>query len=117
MRDEHAVRHAVKGCQVKIDLGVVQWDENYRISGYIEKPTYDYTVSMGFYIFEPIVMKYILFNEYLDFPDLVLKLIAAGEKVSGYSFDGYWMDLGRPDDYTQANEDFASMHTQFLPEE
>lgn len=108
---------AVHKRQVKIDLGVVQWNGNNSISDYIEKPTYDYTVSMGVYVFEPIVMKYILFNEYLDFPDLVLKLIAAGEKVIGYPFDGYWMDLGRSDDYAQANEDFASMRTQFLPEE
>ena len=108
---------AVHQRQVKIDLGVVQWDGNNRISGYIEKPTYDYTVSMGIYVFEPAVMKYIPFNLYLDFPDLVLKLIAAGEKVTGYTFDGYWMDLGRPDDYAQAAEDFASMRTKFLPEE
>jgi NDP-sugar pyrophosphorylase family protein len=62
-------------------------------------------------------MKYIPFNLYLDFPDLVLKMIAAGEKVTGYTFDGYWMDLGRPDDYAQAAEDFASMRTKFLLEE
>jgi NDP-sugar pyrophosphorylase family protein len=108
---------AVHQRQVKIDLGVVQWDDGHRISGYIEKPTYDYTVSMGIYVFEPAVMKYIPFNLYLDFPDLVLKMIAAGEKVAGYAFDGYWMDLGRPDDYAQAAEDFASMRTKFLLEE
>jgi len=108
---------AVHRRQVKIDLGVVQWDGNNCLSGYIEKPTYDYTVSMGIYIFEPRVLEYIPYNQYLDFPDLVLKLIAAGEKVSGYSFDGYWMDLGRPDDYAQAAEDFACMRSQFLPEE
>jgi len=108
---------AVHQRQVKIDLGVVQWDGDNRISGYIEKPTYDYTVSMGIYVFEPQVMKYIPFNLYLDFPDLVLKLIAAGEKVTGYAFDGYWMDLGCPDDYAQAAEDFASMRAKFLPEE
>jgi NDP-mannose synthase len=44
-----------------------------------------------------------------------LKLIAAGEKVSGYRFEGYWMDLGRPDDYAQAARDFAGMQQQFLP--
>jgi len=108
---------AVHRRQVKIDLGVVQWNGNSQISGYIEKPVYDYTVSMGIYVFEPIVMKYIPFNLYLDFPDLVLKLIAAGEKVNGYSFDGYWMDLGRPDDYAQAADDFVNMRNQFLPEE
>jgi NDP-sugar pyrophosphorylase family protein len=108
---------AVHRRQVKIDLGVIQWNGSNSICGYIEKPTYDYTVSMGIYVFEPQVMKYVPFNLYLDFPDLVLKLIAAGEKVSGYAFDGYWMDLGRPDDYVQAAEDFASMRLQFLPEE
>lgn len=108
---------AVHKRQVKIDLGVVQSDSHQRIIGYIEKPTYNYTVSMGIYVFEPRVLEFIPFNLYLDFPELVLKLIAAGEKVVGYLFDGYWMDLGRPDDYAQAIEDFASMQEQFLPEE
>lgn len=108
---------AVHKRQVKIDLGVVQWDGNNRIAGYIEKPAFDYTVSMGIYVFEPDVMKFIPLNVYLDFPELVLKMIAAGEKVVGYAFDGYWMDLGRPDDYAQATEDFVSMRQRFLPEE
>ena len=108
---------AVHKRQVRIDLGVVQWNGNNTLSGYIEKPTYDYTVSMGLYVFEPRVMDYIPHNQYLDFPDLVLKLIAAGEKVSGYTFDGYWMDLGRPDDYDRASVDFENMRDQFLPED
>jgi NDP-sugar pyrophosphorylase family protein len=108
---------AVHRRQVRIDLGVVQWDEDNRIRGYIEKPTFDYVVSMGVYIFEPRVLKYIPRGEYLDFPDLVLKLIAAGEKVAGFPYDGYWKDLGRPDDYEQAAEDFCRMQEQFLPEE
>ncbi len=103
--------------QVKIDLGVIQWDGDDRVSGYIEKPTTDYTVSMGVYVFEPRVLDYIPVGEYLDFPDLILKMIANGERVSGYTFDGYWMDLGRPDDYAQANEDFSKMKKQFLPED
>lgn len=102
--------------QVKIDLGVIQFNGDGRVSGYIEKPTSDYTASMGVYIFEPRVLEYIPPGKYLDFPDLILKLIAAGEKVFGYAFDGYWMDLGRPDDYAQANQDFCNMRTQFLPE-
>jgi NDP-sugar pyrophosphorylase family protein len=108
---------AVHKRQVKIDLGVVQWNGDHSLKGYIEKPVYDYTVSMGIYVFEPRVMEYIPHNQYLDFPDLVLKMIAAGERVCGYAFDGYWMDLGRPDDYAQAAEDFNNMREQFLPEE
>jgi NDP-sugar pyrophosphorylase family protein len=108
---------AVHQRQVKVDLGVVQWGGNNLIKDYIEKPAYDYTVSMGVYVFEPEVMKFIPFNMYQDFPELVLKMIEAGEKVVGYAFDGYWMDLGRPDDYAQASEDFSKMRERFLPEE
>jgi NDP-sugar pyrophosphorylase family protein len=108
---------AVHKRKVRIDLGVVQSNDDFSITGYIEKPTYDYTVSMGIYVFEPRVLQYIPVDQYLDFPDLVLKLIAAGEKVVAYPFDGYWMDLGRPDDYQKANDDFSSMKDQFLLED
>ena len=39
--------------------------------------------------------------KYLDFPDLVLRLIAAGERVCARPFDCTWLDVGRPDDYAQ----------------
>jgi NDP-sugar pyrophosphorylase family protein len=103
--------------QVHIDLGVIQRDGGCAVTGYIEKPDIDYVVSMGMYVFEPAVLKYIPKQQYLDFPDLVLKLIAAGEKVLAFPFDGYWKDLGRQDDYQQAAEDFCRMRTQFLPAE
>jgi NDP-sugar pyrophosphorylase family protein len=102
---------------VKVDLGVIQWDGDSRVAGYIEKPTYDYSVSMGIYVFEPKVLTYIPKGEYYDFPDLVKKLIGVGEKVIGYRFDGYWQDLGRPDDYESAAQDFDQMRSQFLPNE
>jgi NDP-sugar pyrophosphorylase family protein len=103
--------------KLKIDLGVIQWDGSPRITGYIEKPVYDFCVSMGIYVFEPEVLAYIPRDQYLDFPDLVLKLIAAGEKVAGYKYEGYWQDLGRPDDYERATQDFEKLRSQFLPQE
>jgi NDP-sugar pyrophosphorylase family protein len=101
--------------KVRIDLGVIQQNGNHEIIGYLEKPTYDYSVSMGIYVFEPRVLTFIPYNTYLDFPDLVLKLIQAGERVLSYPYDGYWKDLGRPDDYEQATIDFDKMSDQFLP--
>ena len=103
--------------KVKIDFGVLQMDGGELITGIIEKPTYEYLVSMGIYVFEPDVIRYIPKDQYLDFPDLILNLIAAGEKVVGYPFDGYWQDLGRADDYEQATKDFDDMRAQFIPEE
>ena len=103
--------------QNRIDLGVIIKNGDCRIADYIEKPVTDYLVSMGIYIFEPEVLKYIPRGEYLDFPDLVKILINSKEKVVGYEYDGYWQDLGRPDDYEMATRDFESMRNEFLPEE
>jgi NDP-sugar pyrophosphorylase family protein len=103
--------------QVKVDLGVIETNGDNEIVGYIEKPTYDFHVSMGIYVFEPRVLNYIEKNKYLDFPDLVLRLMAVGERVVGYPFDGYWQDLGRPDDYEQAVVEFSAMRSQILGDE
>lgn len=103
--------------KVQIDLGVIHADGDNQIVSYTEKPTLNYLVSMGMYVFEPEALKFVSKGDYLDFPDLVKLLIAAGEKVSAYPFDGYWQDLGRPDDYEQASIDFDSMRSQFLPGE
>jgi len=120
--DFHKLNHGVATIashrrQVRIDLGVVQTDGFCRIIGYQEKPTIDYNASMGIYIFEPEVLQYIPKGQYLDFPNLVLSLLGASKKVVAYPFDGYWQDLGRPDDYEQAAVDFENMRSQFLPEE
>ncbi|PKN92339.1 MAG: nucleoside-diphosphate-sugar pyrophosphorylase [Chloroflexi bacterium HGW-Chloroflexi-6] len=103
--------------QIKIDLGVLQLNGGHQISGYIEKPTYNFQVSMGIYVFEPRALEFIPCGLYFDFPSLILRLLENGEKVVGYPFNGYWQDLGRPDDYEQAILDFETMRAQFLGEE
>jgi NDP-sugar pyrophosphorylase family protein len=106
---------AVHCRKVDIDFGVVQCDEDNRMIGYLEKPSIEYMVSMGIYVFEPKVLSYIPRGQYLDLPDLVRKMIAAGEKVVSYPYKGYWQDLGRPDDYERATRDFDSMQKEFFP--
>ncbi|KAF5433837.1 NDP-sugar pyrophosphorylase [Candidatus Methanophagaceae archaeon] len=91
---------------VKIDFGVVELDDSKSIVGYTEKPGIEYLVSMGVYVFDPKVLRYIKPKEYLDFPDLIKELISSGETVKGYVYDGYWLDIGRPEDYERANEEF-----------
>lgn len=108
---------AMHNRQVKIDLGVILCNDGPGVVGYIEKPTYEYQVSMGVYVFEPRLLRYIDRGAYLDFPNLVHRLLGAGEKVVGFPFSGYWQDLGRPDDYEQAAIDFNVMHDRFLPGE
>ncbi len=107
---------AVKERELKINLGVVHVNGKHEVEGYTEKPTMDFRVSMGIYVFEPKVLQYIPGGEYMDFPDLVHKLLDEGERVVGYPFDGYWKDLGNQKDYMEASEEFTHMREEILGE-
>ena len=98
---------------IKIDLGVLEYDRDHRITAYMEKPEKSYHVSMGIYVYEPSVLKYIDPGEYLDFPTLVLKLLDGGEKVCAYPSRCQWLDIGRPDDYARAQALFAEKRERF----
>ncbi len=101
---------------VKIDLGVLEFDAQQFVRDYIEKPTLHYAVSMGIYIYEPAVLSHIAPDEYLDFPDLVLRLVHSGERVAAFDSKAWWLDLGRPEDLQQATEIFMARRSQFLPD-
>jgi NDP-sugar pyrophosphorylase family protein len=100
---------------VKIDLGVLETDEHGYVTNYIEKPTKDYSVSMGIYVYDPKVLGLIAPGEFLDFPDLVLKLMRSGKKVATYANTATWLDLGRPEDLQQASAIFQERSSEFLP--
>lgn len=100
--------------QQQINYGIIESDQESRVTAYIEKPIHRYQVSMGIYVLEPAVLGLIPRGQYLDLPDLVRQLMAAGQPVLAHPFDGYWLDIGRHDDYEQAVEEFEAMRPQLL---
>jgi NDP-sugar pyrophosphorylase family protein len=70
-KQNHGCNYRFTLRQVNIDLGVIEMNGDHTIMGYQEKPTIEYLVSMGIYIFEPAVLRYIPKHKYLDFPDLI----------------------------------------------
>ncbi len=91
----------------KIDYGVLETDGAGRVTGFKEKPVYDFTVSMGIYVFSKRILDLVPDNKPFGFDDLMYLLLERKEPISAYSYDGYWMDIGRPDDYDQAKEDVS----------
>jgi len=98
---------------VKMSLGVLDLEGD-KIVGYREKPELVFPVSMGIYMFSPDVLQYIPKNQYLDLPDLILKLIAEEAAVNTYIFEGIWLDIGRKTDYEEATEVFEAHKSEFL---
>ncbi len=105
---------AISRKDLKIDLGVIEIEEEGLIKNYIEKPIVPYDVSMGIYVFEPQIKEYIPKGERMDIPDLIKKIIHNHKKVVGYRHHGYWLDIGRLEDYQEAVEIFNISPEKFL---
>jgi len=102
--------------KVQLELGVMEFNRAHQLTRYIEKPTLSYSVSMGIYVFEKKVLKYILPQKYLDFPELIQRLIKQRGKVICYPSDDFWLDIGRHEDYEEAQEKFQEMRKKLLYE-
>jgi len=109
---------AVYSKKVKMNLGIVEFAEDGRVVGYLEKPTYTFNDSMGIYVYEPEVINYIEPNVYMDLPTLIHRLLEKGEKVLAYRSDRpyYWIDIGQREAYEEANAIYEERKDEFLPE-
>lgn len=104
---------------VTSDYGVLELDghrgSTRRITGFKEKPAIDHNVSMGVYVLNREVRKHIPDGQPFDLPNLVWRLLEVGEPVGAYLYDGFWLDIGRYDDYVSAVDQYESIKDTLLP--
>ena len=87
------------------EYGVLEINEKSYLTGFFEKPTTEFIVSMGIYMSSKEILKYIPYNTMYGFDNLMSDLLKTKKDVGVISFDGYWLDIGRPDDYEKACND------------
>jgi NDP-sugar pyrophosphorylase family protein len=101
--------------EVKIDFGVIEVDDDYRMKQYREKPSSSCLVSMGIYVLRREgVRQHIAMGKYLDMPTLVENVRDSSGDVRCFHDDCFWLDIGRPEDFSRAQEMFAENREMFL---
>ncbi|MEU6252692.1 sugar phosphate nucleotidyltransferase [Streptomyces sp. NPDC047043] len=100
--------------KVKIDFGTLETMGD-RLVRFSEKPTLSYGVSMGVYAISGRTLARYPKNTPLGFDQLVLDMLACGDEPRVYDFGGYWLDIGCPDDYEEANRSYQAMRSTLLP--
>jgi dTDP-glucose pyrophosphorylase/CBS domain-containing protein len=96
---------------VDVPYAVLETDKHERIVSFSEKPRYTYYSNAGIYLLKWDAVKFIPASGRFDATDLMETLIKNGRSVSAYAIVGYWLDIGRMDDYNKAQEDVK--HIQF----
>jgi NDP-sugar pyrophosphorylase family protein len=99
--------------EVKIDFGVLHLGPAGNLEGFTEKPIEEFTVSMGIYGISRRIVENLKHNQPYGFDNLMIDGIKNGQRFSAVKFDGYWLDIGRPGDYDQANADFEELHAKW----
>lgn len=99
---------------VQIEFGVLTVEAR-RLVGFTEKPTLRYPVSMGVYGLSRATLEPYPAGLAFGFDQLVLDLLDQGNHPASYQFDGFWLDVGRPEDYDEANRQFARLESILLP--
>jgi NDP-mannose synthase len=103
-------------CQrtLKIDFGTLE-TVNGHIVKFSEKPEISYRACMGIYAMSRSILARYPKNVEFGFDRLVIDMLARQEQPRAYSFDGYWLDIGRPEDYDEANRSFEELRPTLLP--
>ena len=91
--------------KVNVPYAVLEKDEDGTIAGFKEKPTYTYYSNGGIYLIKKSVLSLIPKNTFYNATDLIEKLLSINKKVVSFSLDGYWLDVGKHDDYKKAQID------------
>jgi NDP-sugar pyrophosphorylase family protein len=99
----------------KIEFGVLDVSDQ-KIVGFTEKPSWTYRVSMGVYGMSRATIDPYPEGLAFGFDELVLDLLEQGRPPATHDFDGFWLDIGRPEDYDEANRSFATVRPLLLPE-
>jgi len=91
------------------DYGVLEVNSDSTLSGFYEKPSYKFEVSMGVYMANKEILNFIPQNKAYGFDNLMYDLLDKKRKVNVIKHGGYWLDIGRPDDYEKAAFDYKKI--------
>lgn len=100
---------AATSYHVDIPYAVLETDSKNQISALKEKPRFTYYSSAGIYIFKKELIAHIPDGEFFNVTDLIEYLLAIDKKVISFPLLGYWLDIGKHEDYKKAQEDIKHL--------
>lgn len=94
--------------QINVPYAVMETN-NFVVTGFKEKPTFTHYSNAGIYLMKREIASLVPPNQLFNATDLMEKLITEGKKVVSYPFTGYWLDIGRHEDFEKAQREFLSV--------
>ncbi|MXV39002.1 NTP transferase domain-containing protein [Flavobacteriaceae bacterium Ap0902] len=96
---------AATSYNVDVPYAVLETDVNQKVKSLKEKPRYTYYSNAGIYLMKKELLNMIPKDEFHDITDLMENVLAMDKKLITYPINGYWLDIGKPEDFKKAQED------------
>ena len=90
---------------VTVPYAVLETSDTQRVRALQEKPTYTYYANAGIYLIRSELLQLLEKGAYFNATDFIELLLQEGHKVAAFPIHGYWLDIGKPQDYAKAQED------------
>lgn len=88
---------------VSVPYGIFELNGR-EVLGVKEKPTYNYYANAGIYLVKKELLSLIPSNEVFNATDLMELLVHQKKKVVRFPITGYWLDIGKHEEYSKAQE-------------
>ena len=96
---------AATSYHVDVPYGVLEADDSNKVLSLREKPRYTYYSNAGIYILKKELLKMIPQDQFYDITDLMKRILEMNLKMLTYPINGYWLDIGKHEDYEKAQQD------------
>jgi NDP-sugar pyrophosphorylase family protein len=101
---------ATTSYEVKVPYAVMETNDT-KVVSFKEKPTYTFQSNSGIYLMKRSLLELIPQNKFYNATDLISEAIEQKKSVMYFPIIGYWLDIGKPNDYEKAQRDIK--HIQF----
>ena len=96
---------AATSYHVDVPYAVLEVEDGIEVKSLKEKPRYTYYSNAGIYIIKKEILKMIPENQFYDITDLMERVLEMNLKLVTYPINGYWLDIGKHEDFKKAQED------------
>lgn len=101
---------AATSYHVDVPYAVLEVNEENQVSSLKEKPRYTYYSNAGIYLLKRSVLEMIPADVFYDITDLMDAILDANKKLITYPIVGYWLDIGKHEDFKKAQEDIKHIN-------
>ena len=108
IKNKSSLTVSIKKHVLPFAFGNILYEGDY-VTEIKEKPKIEKYIVAGIYVMTPKIFSFIPDNKYFNMDKLMIKMLKKNIPIAKFEIEDYWLDIGRIEDYKQAQSDYKSL--------